>query len=281
MFSIIIPTYNNLEYLKICIESLKRNSTKDYEIIIHVNEGVDGTLEYVNNKKIKHTYSQKNIGLCSSLNVAAKKVSQNNILYAHDDMYFCPNWDSYLIEELNKINDNKFYLSGTMVGPQGHIKFNCGATSKEFDEKRFLNNYRELNFYDHQGSHFCPHLVAKSMWDKVGGFSEEYNPGDCSDPDFNMKLWNEDVRIFKGINNFKVYHFGSATIRKKKEFKYSKGDKIFLKKWGISHKFFKKYYLRSRSKFEGPLTEPYKNFNFYIEYLVCKIKLLYVLMIGK
>ena len=26
-----------------------------------------------------------------------------------------------------------------------------------------------------------------------------------------MKLWNKGVRIFKGLNNCKVYHFGSIT----------------------------------------------------------------------
>ena len=47
MFSILIPTFNNLDYLKICIESLRKNSNFDHQIIVHVNEGSDGTLEYV------------------------------------------------------------------------------------------------------------------------------------------------------------------------------------------------------------------------------------------
>ena len=51
--------------------------------------------------------------------------------------------------------------------------------------------------------------------EKVGGFSEEFSPGAGSDPDLNMKLWNEGVRIFKCLNQSRVYHFGSITIRKK------------------------------------------------------------------
>ena len=46
MFSIIIPTYNNINYLKLCIESIKKNSNFNHEIIIHVNEGTDGTLSF-------------------------------------------------------------------------------------------------------------------------------------------------------------------------------------------------------------------------------------------
>ena len=84
--------------------------------------------------------------------------------------------------------------------PGAHIRFDCGQSVNTFDEKKLLDNYKNLSFYDHQGSHFCPLLIEKEMWEIVGGFSEEFNPGMCSDPDFNMKLWNQGVRIFKGIN---------------------------------------------------------------------------------
>ena len=50
MFSIVIPTLNNFNYLKICLESIKKNSTLEHEIIIHVNEGRDETLDYVKKK---------------------------------------------------------------------------------------------------------------------------------------------------------------------------------------------------------------------------------------
>ena len=75
---------------------------------------------------------------------------------------------------------------------------------KLFNEEKLLKNFKKVNYFDHQGSHFAPHLVKKTMWDKVGGFSEEFNPGVGSDPDFNMKrkakLWINGVRIFKGLN---------------------------------------------------------------------------------
>ena len=41
LFSIIIPTLNNLDYLKLCIKSLKKNSSFNHEIIVHVNVGED------------------------------------------------------------------------------------------------------------------------------------------------------------------------------------------------------------------------------------------------
>tara|TARA_B100000965_G_scaffold332922_1_gene297633 strand:- start:149 stop:985 length:837 start_codon:yes stop_codon:yes gene_type:complete len=273
MFSIIIPTFNNFDYLKLCLNSIKKNSKYNHEIILHLNDGTDGSLNYAIENNIKHSYSKKNIGLCSSINLASNLSTNKYILYSHDDMYFCPAWDKYLYDEVKRIGHDNFYLSGTMIEPNsGHIAFNCGEHVGNFNENKLLKNIDKLNFHDHQGSHFAPHLVSKKMWNEVGGFSEEFNPGIGSDPDFNMKLWKKGIRIFMGINNFKVYHFGSVTTRKKKNLIQNRGDRTFLKKWGITTKFFKKYYLKSKTKYNGPLPNPKITFRFIIDFIGCKIR---------
>ena len=112
-------------------------------------------------------------------------------------------------------------------------------------KKKLLKNIKNFNYFDFQGSTWAPHLIHKEIWDKVGGFSEEFFPGTGSDPDLNMKLWKEGVRVFKGINNFKVYHFGSIVTRKYKNHPTiktesgSRGAKIFLLK------YFFKFFLNS------------------------------------
>ena len=281
MFSILIPSFNNVKYLEFCINSIKKNSTYDHQIIVHVNIGDDGTLEYLNKINIEYTHTRYNSGICEGINKAAKLAKYDYLLYAHDDFYFSPNWDKILHEEVKKIGHNKFYLSGIMMN-EGQIKFNCGNTLDEFNEKKFLNEYKNYNFYDFQGSTWAPSLVHRSIWDKVGGLSEEYFPGNSSDPDFNMKLWNLGVRIFKGINKFKVYHFGSIVLRKKlnktkSKNKYgSKSSKLFLLKWGISIKFFKEFYLRSTEKYNGPLTKPVKDKKYYLNLLLSKFHYLYL-----
>ena len=192
-------------------------------------------------------------------------------------MYFCPGWEEPLVNEIKSINHNLFYFSGSMIEPNsGHIKFNCGETIEDFDEKKLLNNLKNLNIDDHQGSHFAPHCVHREIWDLVGGFSEEFNPGIGSDPDFNMKLWKKGCRIFKGLSAFKVYHFGSLTTRKNKNVIQNRGDVTFLKKWGITTSFFKKYYLRSRTVYKGPLNEPNKDLTYYFSLIKSKFKLIYV-----
>ena len=86
------------------------------------------------------------------------------------------------------------------------------------------------------------------------------------------------MRLFKGLGSCRVYHFSSLSLRKKA---WNNGAKTFLLKWGISIKFFKKYYLRSDTKFNGLLAEPNKNFLYYLNYLRCKTSYLYYFMLKK
>lgn len=281
MFSIIIPTLNNLKYLKLCIESINKNSKFDHEIIPHVNIGSDGTIDYLKKNNINFTFTKENAGICKGMNLAAKKSNHQYILYAHDDFYFCPNWDHILKKEIDKIGHKYFYLSGTMMH-NGQIKFDCGDSVDEFDENKFLLNYKKYNHYDFQGSTWAPHLIHKDVWDKVNGFSEEFYPGTGSDPDLNMKLWKLGVRIFKGINDFKVYHFGSIVTRKFKgdpkiiTESGSKGGKIFLLKWGFTIKFFKKFIMKSDTLYKGKLGTPNKNTYYYLNLFFSKLNFFYV-----
>ena len=281
MFSILIPTYNNLEYLKICIKSLKKNSIHKHQIIVHVNEGKDGTLEYLNKNDILYTHTEYNAGICEGINLASKKIKNELILYSHDDFYFCPRWDSIIIEEINLINHNKFYLSGAMFGPYGENSVYCGDNYKNFNEEKLLSNYNNIYIKDFQGSTWAPHVIHKEYWEKIGGFSEEFFPGAGSDPDLNFKLWNEGIRIFKGLGESKVYHFGSKTLRKEKNSSGSKSGKIFLLKWGITIPFFKKYYLKSRTTFDGPLSDPKISLKFLFDLFICKIKYFYLKSFNK
>ena len=155
MFSILIPTFNNLEYLKICINSIKKNSKFNHQIIVHVNEGTDGTLQYLKDNNIEYTHTKENVGMPKALNMASKNAILNYILISHDDFYYCPGWDTEFDKEINLLNHNKFYLSGTWLvlliklikrkGISSH--FNAGIDHEKFDENKpliILKKYRNI-----------------------------------------------------------------------------------------------------------------------------------------
>ena len=302
MFSILIPSFNNIEYLKLCIKSIKNNSKYDHQVIVHINVGSDGSLDFVKENKIEHTFSNENIGMPKALNLSSKLAVYDYILISHDDFYYCPGWDIELAKEVDKIGHKNFYLSGTMVGAVDKTNFkknfyppvfNAGIDHKKFDENKLIDNIENIKIFNFQGTTKCPGLVHKEIWNKVDGWSEEFFPTGGDDSDFAMKLWKNNIRIFKGIGNSLVYHFGSITTRKKGDnlFTYngSRGNKIFIKKWKISINFFEKFYLNSGlneknefvfNTYKGPLKEPIKSFKYFLNLIADRLKYYYLVIIN-
>jgi glycosyltransferase involved in cell wall biosynthesis len=245
-FSILIPSWNNLPYLQACVQSILVNSQIKHQIIIHVNEGSDGTLQWVKDKGILHTHSLENIGVCNALNSTANLASTNFILYMNDDMYCAPNWDRGLIQEIENIKEDFFMLSATMVEAID-TKNKCvivndfGKDIANFQQDNFEKKFSNEQIPDWSGAFWPPNVVPTSLWKKVNGFSPSFSPGMGSDDDFAMKCWQEGCRIYKGIGTSFVYHFACKSTGRIIK---NNGALQFLQKWGFTKGDFKKHYLQ-------------------------------------
>jgi GT2 family glycosyltransferase len=259
MFSIIIPTWNNLALLQLCIRSIRQNSAFPHQIIVHVNDGGDGTLEWVREQGMTHTSSPQNIGICLAVNEAAMHATQDYILYLNDDMYCCPGWDTALVRQLGQLDTDLFMLSGTMIEPRDTrnpcvIVRNFGSDVGNFDEAGLLAELPQLRKDDWCGATWPPTLVSKVWWFKVGGYSSEFSPGMSSDNDFSMKLWHAGCRVFRGVGDSLVYHFQCKSTGKIIK---NDGGRQFLHKWGMRQSVFDRYYLRrGKPAQELRLSEP-------------------------
>ncbi len=246
MFSILIPTWNNLELLKLCVRSIRENSAHPHQIIIHVNDGSDGSLAWVQEQGITYTASPENIGICLAVNESAMHATQDYILYLNDDMYCCPGWDTALLAKVAQLDTDLFMLSGTMIEPRDTgnpcvIVRNYGTEADQFDEAALLAELKTYNKPDWVGATWPPTLVTRRWWHKVGGYSSEFSPGMSSDNDFSMKLWHAGCRVFLGVGDSLVYHFQCKSTGKVKK---NDGGKMFLHKWGLRQSVFDRYYLR-------------------------------------
>ena len=275
MFSIIIPTWNNLELLQLCIRSIRQNSAYSHQIIVHVNDGSDGTLEWVRGQGIMHTATPQNIGICLAVNEAAIYSTQDYILYLNDDMYCCPGWDTALATKLRQLGTDLFMLSGTMIEPRDTnnpcvIVRNYGSDTGNFDETKLLAELPQHHKADWYGATWPPTLVSKRWWFKVGGYSSEFSPGMSSDNDFSMKLWHAGCRIFLGVGDSLVYHFQAKSTGRIKK---NNGGKQFLHKWGIRQSVFDHCYLRRGIPADGmALPEPEDTLNFRWQLLRSSLK---------
>lgn len=257
VFTVMIPTWNNLPYLQACIRSIRKHSAYQHQLLVHVNEGNDGTIEWLHDQPdIDVSHSQENIGVCRALNGLRKMARTSYLLYMNDDMIVCPGWDTHLWNEVLSIGHPAFFLSATAIEPDPQsncsIEADYGRTLDTFDEKRLLREYSSFSKADWNGATWTPNLVHARYWDLVGGYSEGFSPGMYSDPDFSMKLWQQGIRIFKGVSASRVYHFGKISTAR---IRHNPGYELFIRKWGMTAGTFSRRYLKRGTTFTGPLPE--------------------------
>ncbi len=256
-FSILIPSWNNLEFLQLCIRSIRSHSVVPFELIVHLNEGKDGSLEWLQGQAdIAYSHSETNVGVCHAMNAMRTLARADYLLYINDDMYTLPGWDILLKQAIEACSDEYFFISSTMMEPRAQstcsIEANYGTSISTFEEARLLAEYQSFDKPDWHGATWPPNVVHKKLWDAVGGYSTEFTPGMYSDPDFSMKLWQAGVRLFKGLGQSRVYHFGSISVKRVKQ---NRGYYQFIRKWGMTSSTLSTYYLRRGQRFDGPLVQ--------------------------
>ncbi|MFY8022375.1 MAG: glycosyltransferase family 2 protein [Bacteroidia bacterium] len=273
LFSILIPTWNNLPLLQLCISSIQKNSFYQHQIVVHVNEGTDGSIAWIREQGLDATYSKENAGVCASLNASAQLAQCDYIVYMNDDMYVCPNWDLHLYQAIQKRNDDLFYYSSTMIEFE---KSSSKAVYSPFDFGRNIDTFREQDLIDFVnnpsnhpadwfGSCWPPSIVSRRVWNLLGGYDELFSPGFYSDPDFGMKCWQIGIRDFKGIGNSLVYHFKSKSTGRVIR---NDGRKSFAKKWGIPSSYLYEKMLRMGEKVDANELKENKG----LAYLLARLK---------
>lgn len=245
-FSILIPSWNNLSYLRLCIESIKEHSILNHQIIVAINEGKDGSLDYVVDQKIDHVYFEVNSGVCYAVNAARSLARSDYIVYLNDDMYVLPGWDQKIFERIRFLTTPLFMISATMIEPYDTgnpcvIVKDFGTSPEAFQKEALMAFAANASIDDWRGATWPPFVVHTTVWDLVGGFGIEFTPGFYSDPDFSMKLKISGVEHFIGLGSALVYHFGTKSTKRVKK---NNGKDLFLLKWGIAASDFYKSFLR-------------------------------------
>src|SRR5690554_1881580 len=104
---VIVVTYNGMQWIDKCIESIHSSSIK-LKTIIFDNGSTDGTIDFIKNNftNIELIESKKNLGFGAANNIGIKKAFEEGA-----DYVFLLNQDAWLetntIEELLKISNQK------------------------------------------------------------------------------------------------------------------------------------------------------------------------------
>lgn len=251
-FSIVIPTWNNLDYLKLCVHALRDHSSIEHEILVHVNDGADGTLDWVRTNGITHTHSAKNEGICLAVNTLVMRASADWIIYLNDDMVCCPGWDEALLTRIAALGETPAYLSPTIIEPRETtnsltVVHDFGADPLSFDTAALRAQCTGLRRMDIAGRASPVCVVRRDWWTAAGGYSLEFSPGMGSEDDLMMKFWVMGCRRFLTVGDSLIYHFACKSTGR---IRRNRGARTFVTKWGLTQGEFRRHFLE-RSAADG------------------------------
>lgn len=230
MLSFCISTYNNLNYLKLAVESVRKNSYfKDAPFIIHAENCDDGTdewLESVSQKYNLEYYIEKNsipVGIGGGMNFCAEKVQTEYIMFLHSDFYVSENWDKACLDIFEKYPNEKLWISSYRLEPQmfPNAQLNPGTTivpknflgaywndfnSEEFEQ--WAKQFVELNDFEIPKGEGVSGLIRKTDWDAIGGNDPRFAPTSWDDKDLFLRMVQAGYKFVLTSKSL-VWHFGA------------------------------------------------------------------------
>jgi GT2 family glycosyltransferase len=257
-----ISTYNNLNYLKLAIDSVRKNSYyKESPFIIHAENCTDGTNEWLKENKIKYNLTlliepNNDVvrGIGGGMNICADNVQTEYIMFLHSDFYVTKDWDKACYDEIQKHTEPTWVFShrvepnmfnsdqrpGTVIVPQDIF----GSYYNDFNVDYF-NEWAEE--FVNENDFIIPKaegvsgLISKQNWDIIGGNDPIFTPTSWEDMDLFLRMLYKGYKFILTSKSL-VWHFGArgshrleenngTTSQRQKEAE-QKNIKKWLEKWG-------------------------------------------------
>lgn len=239
--SIILVTYNQLNYTQICIESI-RKFTKEgtYEIIVVDNASSDDTLKWLNKQQdIKVIANEKNKGFPVACNQAINVAIGENILLLNNDTIVTPKWLKNLNDALYSEKDIAVVgaISNSCSNNQ-QIMVNYYNIAEMINFAETLNNNNEnIIEYRPRLIGFC-YMIKKDVLEQVGLLDERFSPGNFEDDDLSFRILEKGYKLALCKNVF-IHHFGGVSFgRSEKYIEISNiNEKKFFEKWGFNVRY--------------------------------------------
>ena len=235
--SICISTRNNLEYLKVCLRGLKKYSSLDNEILIHVDGSEDGTVEWLEDKGYEFTYSDWK-GACHGWNTAAERATRDYLNIFSDDMFPAPLYDLNLKRRCREDR----VISPRLVEPRKGSyppPYDCGRAPETFDEEKFVEYARSISEPKLRVHAFGAFTLSVKRFRDIGGFDAKVSPFFFIDTDIILTLSEKYSNIkFYEVLDAIAYHFVRGATRKIPENTRKEMSKLalqrFEEKWGFT-----------------------------------------------
>jgi len=195
LVTIIIPTWNNYQYLRPCIESILNAKMAEslFDIVV-VNNGHEDSCNWISRPEIKVINAGDNLGWEGGLKLGLKHTTAPFVVFMNDDTHIptsSRDWLNLMLETFNNPKVGAVGPSSNVV--LGYQNIFSPSLLPKFERKFLIG--------------FCM-VVRRSALDEVGGVDDSLPGGD--DFDLSIRLRDAGYMLVCDKNVF-VFHHGFKT----------------------------------------------------------------------
>lgn len=231
LVSIIIPAKNAQATIKKCIDSIARQSYKNYELIV-VNDGsTDKTAQILRDYPRARVLTTPGTGPSKARNTGIAQAKGEFVAFTDADCVLDYHW----IEELLKgfINERIAGVGGIQKSPTDETEF--GKKVQEFLKIfGFISDYMQPGAKIKSANHnpSCNVMYRKSILVESGGFLTGLWPGEDVELDYRIKK-NGYLLMFNP--EAVVYHYRPSNFKEfnRMMFNYGQAQGWLVRKYGI------------------------------------------------
>ena len=246
VISFIIPSRNNLRYLKQAYESIRKNSSVEHEICIADDFSDDGTMEQVlvwmkrdKNIKFHRNHGPTRLGHTILYDTLINDYATHDVVMIfHADMYLCPKSDEAIYKHLEPGKVVSLTRIEPPLHPDGPEKVleDFGIEPEEFDEEALLKKVTTLqlmhgtdyNFAKFTEGIFAPWAIYKKDFQSIGGHDPLYAPQSKEDSDIFNRFVLAGYELIQTWEGF-VYHMTCRGSRFKDGALRNPAGQVFMK----------------------------------------------------
>jgi GT2 family glycosyltransferase len=221
---VIVPSYKNPPYLRLCLKSLTENQdiVPDTEIIVVI----DGFGEMYKGFKqefptVRFLVFKENQGLQTALNRGVWAAEGQYVLIMNEDNVAGSQWNNIIYKDVNPwtmMSLRQFEPIGE-ASIFGHPKlFSCGDSIANFDYDKWLKEEIKLreDKIDREYGGSLPYVISKKRYMAVDGWDERFKSAWVADDDFQLKqelLGTKMVRTHKAS----FFHFSQRSTKRRED----------------------------------------------------------------
>ena len=240
--SVIVLTYNNLDFTKACLGSLEANTRyPNWELLLVDNASTDGSCDFLadyaaNNAHARFIPNDENLGFAAGNNRGLEAAAGEYLVVLNNDTYVTPGWLPDLVRHLRQ--DPGLGLVGAVtnnIGNEAKIEIHYRDMA-EMQQAAYLytSGHARAELDVDVVAFFCA-AMPRLVFETVGGLDERFGLGFFEDDDYCQRVAEAGYRITIAEDVF-VHHHLSASFDalnpERRQALFDRNKALYEEKWG-------------------------------------------------